>query len=546
MISPKKVPAHSESDYEVELLLFDPESREKPAREFNGLANKPIKTNLEYILNILDKLPYDWSLHWSNSLTTFPNLVQYLNSVIIPFLDIDKDTRTMEIFPDLVPTPGNIIPEIVTRFRDQDCFIGCYHVNDNNIRIVVNTMLKQGQTVQESRKLAMIDVELEADSFYELIDITSRMDEEAFAEYRQILETITRLKEGKFANSAPILKDRLVNILQNEDKDWLDFYLRQALEVKVENTEKNTQELVDLMQQIVTGVGMFYEEPPRFKLPSGSIEVARVTGSPPKVVAALSPTRWFFTRYIEEYDEYMLMSFQEVTDLSKKQCFFIDWAIISPESKEKPVKLNKEELIEVSRCRFNQDFGLDFRLLREDEKPFFFQAYSRILGVRKRDDEEGNYSVNLGSFRVESVRYSAQGEAYRIPLTYQLLSDGKSPIAVVASSFNEFLVWKVGAVAAINPHSVCEPLDPSRRSPGSPEGEMSSLSFIKDMLQVIGWDIIQAEVTVEGGVPYFRKGQEKIIFESFDNLINLNRCRQIADKLESDGDDGDSASSETN
>jgi hypothetical protein len=45
----------------------------------------------------------------------------------------------------------------------------------------------------------------------------------------------------------------------------------------------------------------------------------------------------------------------------------------------------------------------------------------------------------------------------------------------------------------------------------------------------IGWDLVFNEVKSEGGGLFFRSvADKKIIFESFDNIVNVRRVKNIA------------------
>jgi hypothetical protein len=131
-----------------------------------------------------------------------------------------------------------------------------------------------------------------------------------------------------------------------------------------------------------------------------------------------------------------------------------------PENDSSPIFVQELRQFEITKSRFNNDFAVDFKLLCADEKNFFYQSYSKIVKVIKREVEDAAhppkepYSVSIGDFTVEQAIYSSCGETYKVPLTYQLLSNQKQPIAIVVSAFNEYQVRKVGSVLAINPRRV--------------------------------------------------------------------------------------------
>lgn len=177
---------------------------------------------------------------------------------------------------------------------------------------------------------------------------------------------------------------------------------------------------------------------------------------------------YFISLYLEEYDDYAFFSFVEQDDPFQPDCFHIDWLIYTQHNEQFEIKKEGGPRMEITKSKFNLDFGLDFKLLNEDEKNFFFQAYAKIISIRKleNEDQPASYSANVGEFTVELTEHRVTGSTYKQPLKYRLLSNQKQPIAVTVSLFNEFLVKMVGAVLAINPHSV------SRREPDSENKNM--------------------------------------------------------------------------
>lgn len=166
----------------------------------------------------------------------------------------------------------------------------------------------------------------------------------------------------------------------------------------------------------------------------------------------------FSTIYLDDYDDYVFFSFTEPQSTNEKEAFFMDWIIykMNNEDLTGQIKSKGNVRMEVSCSRFNQDFGLDFRMLNNDEKRFFYLAYSKIVIIKKIENEEQDniYSAVLGEFTVELARHKSCGSTYKMPLKYKLLSNEKQPIAITVSAYSETLVRMVGAVLAINPHSV--------------------------------------------------------------------------------------------
>lgn len=162
--------------------------------------------------------------------------------------------------------------------------------------------------------------------------------------------------------------------------------------------------------------------------------------------------------YLEDYDEYIVYCCKESTKFKDPCLITIEMAIVSTDEVNPSIKKLEKKKIEITKSRFNLDFGLDFRLLMEDEKRFFISAYCGIIEVKKNENEEGNieqnYSVSLGRFKVESTIQRSCGETYRKPLQFELLSDGYKPIAVVITTFDEIQVRKMGCVLGINPSKI--------------------------------------------------------------------------------------------
>lgn len=165
---------------------------------------------------------------------------------------------------------------------------------------------------------------------------------------------------------------------------------------------------------------------------------------------------YFISLYLEEYDDYAFFAFTEEENPQHPECFFIDWLIYSQNNEDFAIKKQGGPRMDVTKCRFNLDFGLDFSILNHDEKNFFFQAYAKIITLRKLENEDQpvSYSAVVGEFTVELTLHKVTGNTYKQPLKYRLISNQKQPIAVTVSLFNEYLVKMVGAVLAINPHSV--------------------------------------------------------------------------------------------
>lgn len=162
---------------------------------------------------------------------------------------------------------------------------------------------------------------------------------------------------------------------------------------------------------------------------------------------------YFCSIYLEEYDDYVLLCFFENPNPQAPECFFIDWLIYNINNEGRPLERKENQRIEVSKARFNLDFGVNFALLNPDEKNFFYQAYSKIVLVKRmeRGDTVVTYTASLKDFIVEMAKNSTVGTTFKMPLKFRLISNQQQPIAVTVSTFNEHVVQMVGAVLAINP-----------------------------------------------------------------------------------------------
>jgi hypothetical protein len=170
--------------------------------------------------------------------------------------------------------------------------------------------------------------------------------------------------------------------------------------------------------------------------------------------AADSPP-YFCSIYLEEYDDYVLLCFTESTSPQSPDCFYVDWLVYNVSNDSHLLERKEGQRIEVTKGRFNLDFGLSFLMLNPDEKNFFYQAYSKVVTVRRleRGDSVVTYTAFLKDFTVEVTKYGTVGSTFKMPLKLKLLSNQQQPIAVTVSTFNENIVQMVGAVLAVNPRS---------------------------------------------------------------------------------------------
>lgn len=65
--------------------------------------------------------------------------------------------------------------------------------------------------------------------------------------------------------------------------------------------------------------------------------------------------------------------------------------------------------------------------------------------------------------------------------------------------------------------------------------------YIKDILETIGWDIIELETAIEDGVPLIKINNTTLAFCSFDNIVNILKIQMVAAKLSGDSHNNSSA-----
>ena len=55
--------------------------------------------------------------------------------------------------------------------------------------------------------------------------------------------------------------------------------------------------------------------------------------------------------------------------------------------------------------------------------------------------------------------------------------------------------------------------------------------YVKELLESIGWDLIETEIRVEEGVPLVKRNGNSLVFDTFDNIINPIKIDMIASKI---------------
>lgn len=467
-----------EPDYEFDLRVFQFEGLDENfSSTLMGFTNNPVLVPLQRIIDNLKNIPYDWIIHWANSLRTFASLAQFMNFCMLPFIEIEEDPNAVTITPCLYPAPGSVVPEVIETYLDKDCYIASFHVSETNLRVVIAQEDKAG-TGDFDFKPILIDLDCEKTTFEDLLELKNEFDSSNFESYLRFIKAIDKEKKTNFEGKEMEFRNWVGKIM-NQDPDFKDLYVdsklpqsKQVFEVKTED-ERPSKEFEQHLRLLKEAVS--------------------------KVKTSLFSPPYFCSMYLEEYDDYVLLCFNESTNLQSAECFYIEWLIyqlptdsdeigVDPDYKDNPgdrglgqnasqspgpkrgddqkepkkqkvrraMEWKESQRIEVSKARLNLDFGINFTLLNPDEKNFFYQAYSKLVVVRRfeRGDSEATYTAFLKEFTVEMTKNSTVGTTFKMPLKFKLISNQQQPIAVTVSTFNEHIVQMVGAVLAINPRKL--------------------------------------------------------------------------------------------
>jgi hypothetical protein len=116
----------------------------------------------------------------------------------------------------------------------------------------------------------------------------------------------------------------------------------------------------------------------------------------------------------------------------------------------------------VSKNRFLSEFGIDYDLLHNDERYFFYESYSKILSIRKQVLEQNNVKTDLyflivTAFTTEMTKVLYVGEQFKRPFRFELISGLDEMIALSVYFFDEFQAKKVGLVLAIDQCTLLSP-----------------------------------------------------------------------------------------
>ena len=80
-------------------------------------------------------------------------------------------------------------------------------------------------------------------------------------------------------------------------------------------------------------------------------------------------------------------------------------------------------------------------------------------------------------------------------------------------------------------HSGAIPTETFTQHDSTDDDGVSLHYYIKDILEVIGWDIIELETTLLDGVPLIKVNNKALAFCSFDNVVNIFKIQMLAAKL---------------
>lgn len=216
-----------EPDYEFDLRIFHFENLEEDfASSLEGFTNKPVLVPLQRIVDNLKYIPYEWSIHWSNSMRTCASLSQFLNFCMLPFIDIEEDEAAQTITPCLLPTPGSVVPEVREKYHDKDCYLASFHVSETNLRVVI-AQDKVGIDDPDFKPI-LIDLECEKTTFEDLLELKTEFGPSSFENYLKFIRALENERKTKYeANDDGFRK--WINSVMNQDPDFKDLYVGDSL-----------------------------------------------------------------------------------------------------------------------------------------------------------------------------------------------------------------------------------------------------------------------------------------------------------------------------
>lgn len=213
---------NGQSDYEIEMRLFESNDLEQFKSKIADYSNTPVVRPLSQLIDSLEHIHYDWHIHWSSSLRTWCNAVQFIQLGILPMVDLSWNNQAMTISPQLLPGPGCTVPELLLTFKNRNCYIGSFHVCEHSLRLVIDQVQSGG--LSSDMKPIIIDLDCEQSSFKELLELKSQEDDDIVDEIMRYLTAFDDAKATKF-NNDPDLFRKWINQTATGDNDWKDYYV---------------------------------------------------------------------------------------------------------------------------------------------------------------------------------------------------------------------------------------------------------------------------------------------------------------------------------
>jgi hypothetical protein len=212
-----------EPDYEFDLRIFDFEHLEDEfSSNLMGFTNKPVLVPIARIVDNLKHIPYDWIIHWSNSMRTCASLAQFLNFCLLPFIEIEEDEAAQTITPCLFPSPGSVVPEVRETYLGKDCYLASFHVSETNLRVVI---AQDRNSIEEPDfKPILIDLDCEKTSFDELLELKTEFGPSAFENYLKFIKTLEKEKKTNYDGKEDEFR-KWVGEKMNLDPDFKDLYV---------------------------------------------------------------------------------------------------------------------------------------------------------------------------------------------------------------------------------------------------------------------------------------------------------------------------------
>ena len=211
------------NDYVVELHLYNVEETEQFEPMLGSYKNCPVKVPFDQLLDIIPELYFDYQILWCSPVRTIASAGQFLQS-LLPFLEVSRRPNEDNIYPTIMPIPGGVIPEPKCVFRGIECYICSYHVNENNLRLVISPF----ENNQELMPI-LVDLEYEMGEFTELFILKNRSANDIYLEYKEYLNQIQLQKTEKLPNNPGAFKTWLrETAAQDTEKTWLDYCVGRA------------------------------------------------------------------------------------------------------------------------------------------------------------------------------------------------------------------------------------------------------------------------------------------------------------------------------